>query len=462
MRIIFIALTISLSTLCFGQKFKVDIVYQSGSVESRINFVILPDGYTSQEFGKFTEDVQKFITTFLATPPFKQYKHYFNFFAIEVPSEESGANHPGTATDVSEPAHPVLKTNNYFSSTFDYYQIHRLLVATDVAKVYQVSADNFPMYDHVIIIVNSEYYGGSGGDYSTASTHPYSSEVTLHELGHSFGRLADEYYAGDFYAQEKVNMTKETDPEKVRWKNWIGTDDVGVYQHCCGESSALWYRPHQNCKMRTLNAPFCPVCTQALVERIHTLAPTLESYTPKENTIEAGLDSLVFSVNNIPVEPNTIRVAWEVNGTKVASGQDTLVVFPDLFEIGTNKVVVLVEDTTNMVRVDDHASLHLNKVEWIVQKSHIGKYDISSSAQRFSAKIYPNPAFDKLNILIESEGEKNISMIVSDASGQKVLRKAMKQEKAWTVDISSWAKGAYFVAFYSGNTALGVRKVVVE
>jgi hypothetical protein len=59
-----------------------------------------------------------------------------------------------------------------------------------------------------------------------------------------------------------------------------------------------------------------------------------------------------------------------------------------------------------MVRVDDHASLHLNKVEWIVQKSHIGKYDISSSAQRFSAKIYPNPAFDKLNILIESEGEK--------------------------------------------------------
>jgi hypothetical protein len=49
MRIIFIALTISLSTLCFGQKFKVDTVYQSGSVESRINFVILPDGYTSQE-----------------------------------------------------------------------------------------------------------------------------------------------------------------------------------------------------------------------------------------------------------------------------------------------------------------------------------------------------------------------------------------------------------------------------
>lgn len=458
----FIIVLTFLTSYTFGQKFDVDTIYNSGPVASRINFVILPDGYQANEMDKFRSDVQGFIDKFLSTPPYTNYRHYFNFYAVRVPSLESGADHPGTALDVSEPVQPVIAVNNYFSSTFDYSSIHRLVLPTDFVKVYQVVADNFPLYDHIIVLVNSEYYGGSGGAFSTATTHSLSAEVVMHELGHSFGLLSDEYYAGDGYAGESVNMTKETDPDKVKWKNWLGTDNVGIYQHCCGGNSAQWYRPHQNCKMRVLNAPFCPVCTQALIEKIHALAPALESYFPAENNITVDSGILTFHVQNIPIEPNTLKVSWEVNGKSLSNESDTLLVSPDDLNPGDNKITVYVEDTTDLIRIDNHHTIHTQSVSWLVQKNTSGSFEISSEKHHLDAQIYPNPTTDELHISVTGWAGGQLSIIIRDEAGKVKFRKNPDSGNNLKVNVSSWSPGPFFIEFYSGRSLVGVRKIIVE
>lgn len=207
---------ISLNQFSYAQVFDVDTLLWSGPSVNRINLVILGDGYQSSELSKFISNSNKFTNVLFSETPYQEYKNYFNVFAIKVASNESGASHPGTAPDVVEPAHPISTVDNYFGSAFDAYNIHRLLVAKNTFAINNVLAMNFPTYDQVIMLVNSPYYGGSGGKVAVASLEANSDKIALHELGHSFANIADEYYAGDVYAKEKINMTRETNPDSVK------------------------------------------------------------------------------------------------------------------------------------------------------------------------------------------------------------------------------------------------------
>jgi hypothetical protein len=105
---------------------------------------------------------------------------------------------------------------------------------------------------------------------ATTSTHSSVPEILLHEIGHSFANLADEYWAGDVYAGEYANMTSNSDENTITWKDFLGINDVGIYPY---EESPSWYRPHQNCKMRYLGSEFCEVCKNEIEQKILTLAP---------------------------------------------------------------------------------------------------------------------------------------------------------------------------------------------
>ena len=88
-----------------AQVFEVDTIQYNGSISSRINLVILGDGYQESELNQFALDAGNFSTEFFTQSPYREYRNYFNVFIIKVPSDESGASHPGTAPDVTEPAH---------------------------------------------------------------------------------------------------------------------------------------------------------------------------------------------------------------------------------------------------------------------------------------------------------------------------------------------------------------------
>lgn len=356
-----------------AQTYQTDTIFYNGSSSKFINIVFVSEGFQSTELSAYITNVQNLTNYLFNITPFKEYKNYFNVFAVRVPSTQSGADHPATASDEgSSGGQPVLTVNTYFNSTFDYASIHRLLVCTNYSAVNSVLSANFPLYDQTMILVNSPYYGGSGGANATSSLNTSSYEVLVHETGHSFAGLADEYYAGDSYAGEKANMTTQTNPALVKWKNWIGYNSVGIYQHCCGGNSALWYRPHNNCKMRALNNPFCPVCIETIVERIHLVFGTpINSFQPGSTTVNYCNQPLTFKINTIKPIPNTLRVKWKLNGNYILSNIDSITINSVQLNAGTNTLIAEVLDTSSLTRSDTHPTSHLYTTTWTINKNSI-------------------------------------------------------------------------------------------
>ena len=297
-----------------AQVFPVDTIIKTGPLDKRLNLVYLADGYLASEQAKFITDVVAMNDKLFNTVPFKEYKNYFNVFAVKVVSNESGIKHPNTAPDCPGiGTHPVSNPANYFGTTFDFGNIHRLVVPGNFALINSVLAANFPEYDQVLMVGNTSFYGGSGGAVATSTTHSSAAEIMIHEIGHSFAGLADEYWAGSQYAGEKPNMTAQSNPALVKWKNWIGTPGIGVFQHTGGPG---WYKPTTGgtCKMEALGPAFCSVCKEALIERIHTLISPVDSYFPSNAGTLNVYGTSGFKLNLLQPIPNTLKRTWNMDG----------------------------------------------------------------------------------------------------------------------------------------------------
>ncbi|MGV3504828.1 MAG: M64 family metallopeptidase [Adhaeribacter sp.] len=353
-----------------GQKFEVDTVQYSGKTEEFINLVILGDGYTEEQLNKYLADARQFSNYLFNQAPYKAYKQYFNVFAIQVISPESGVKHPATAGDCYTDNFPKADPKNYFGTTFDVGGIHRLVVPSSFDLIASVLAESFPAYDQVVILANTSHYGGSGGQFATTTIHDSSNEIAVHEMGHSFGGLADEYWAGEFYAREKPNMTRENSPKQIKWRNWLGGDTgIGIYNH----SQTKWNKPSQNaCKMEFLFRPHCAVCAETIVEQIHNLARPIGMPPPKEpEPIRVNPQTRDFYVRLQAVKPspNTLKTTWQLNGVSLAANQDSVLIMPAKLGDGTNSLLVTVQDTTPASRSDLHKTSHVYVGKWIFENA---------------------------------------------------------------------------------------------
>ncbi len=443
-----------------AQTFDVEPIKVSGDNDKRINLVFMGDGYTSAELNKFIADATSFSGSLFMQPPFSDYADYFNVYAIKVPSNESGTDHPGTATDVTEPVFSVGTKDTYFNTSFDTANIHRLLYTYSSAIVYNVLANNFPQYDQPIIIVNSSEYGGAGGPYATSSTGNSADEIVIHEIGHSLFDLKDEYYPGDALANEAINMTQETNPTMVRWRNWVGSDNVGVYQHSGSGNAANWYRPHQNCKMRYLGVPFCAVCKEGIVEKIHSLVTPIDSYTPNNTTVDSPTFPLDFQLNLIKPNPNTLESEWTLNGNSFATNVDDISIeATDLVE-GANTLTTVVHDNSPFLRVDNHDSFHIYTVSWTINYTALSVEEIESKTDVFNISLYPNPTEDLLNLKFESSNTSSLKVEILSIDGKRIKSIKLNNYEAREVKLNRLDSGIYLVNFYDNNTLLTTKKIV--
>ena len=357
----------AMSTTLFSQVFPVEEVLINGENAKRVIFVFMSDGYQSSEMTKYENDVQDISNDLFQTTPFKEYANFFNVYRIEVPSQESGADHPGTATDVTEPgSHPVIDVNTYFGSTFDFANIHRLLVPTNTGAAFSVLASNVPDYDQGFVLTNSPFYGGSGGSLATSSTHGAASEISIHEIGHSFANLKDEYWAGEQFASESFNMTAESDPSAVKWAIWVGLNGIGVFPYGNSGSQANWHRPHQNCKMRFLNVPFCSVCNQRFIDRIYQLVSPIDAYGPLESEqiyVDTDID---FTSTIIYPNPNTLEVDWEMNGTSLTKDAENFTVTKEMLTEDVNILKLVILDKTPLSK--SHEDGYRFEQSWTIMK----------------------------------------------------------------------------------------------
>jgi IgA Peptidase M64/Peptidase M64 N-terminus len=193
----------------------------NGDPHSKVDVVILSEGYTETEKKKFESDLEHFTKIFFSQEPYKSYKNFFNIYGVFKASKESGAD---------EPRADIYK-NTVLNSTFNSLGSERYLLTED-NKAMRDMAGQVP-YDAIYIMVNHKRYGG-GGIYNFFCTfisdNQWSPYIFLHEFGHSFAGLADEYYTSDvaysdFYPQgiEPVepNITALLNSPKVKWENLI-------------------------------------------------------------------------------------------------------------------------------------------------------------------------------------------------------------------------------------------------
>ena len=453
-------LFLSSNYFAYAQTFDVETIVTSGANDKRINLVFLSDGYTASELDQFITDATNFSNSLLSQSPFNEYSEYFNIYAIKVPSNESGTDHPGTATDVTEPVIDVAFVDNYFNTSFDTGGFHRLLYTYESAKIYNVLADNFPEFDQPIILVNTSEYGGAGGPYATSSTGTSADEIVIHELGHSLFDLKDEYYPGDALAAEAINMTQETNTSLVKWKNWIGTGGVGIYPYATSGNAANWNRPHQNCKMRYLGVPFCSVCKEGIVEKIHSLISPVDAYLPNNSTVDNPSFPLEFQLDLIKPNPNTLESEWTLNAVSFASNVDDVTVLEtDLVE-GANTLTTVVHDNSPYLRVDNHDSFHVYTVTWTINYTSLGVEDILSEAHNYNISLYPNPTNNILNLKFESNTTSNLKVEIVTLDGKKVKSISVSNFENKQVDISNLSQGVYITNFYANKVLITTKRLV--
>jgi hypothetical protein len=195
-------------------------LHESGAPEQKLDLLILGDGYTAAERGKFERDARRMLETLFATSPFKERQRDMNVWGLAPPAAESG---------VSRPSQRIYRRSP-LGATYDAFDSERY-VLTFENKAFRDIAANAP-YDVVEILVNSATYGGGGifGLYSTvAADSAWAPYIFVHEFGHHIAGLADEYYTSDvayLAAADRVepwepNATVSLDAGSLKWKDLV-------------------------------------------------------------------------------------------------------------------------------------------------------------------------------------------------------------------------------------------------
>jgi len=465
MKIRFFILLCFFSLHFFGQTvIGVDTIMKSGPIDKRINIVIISDGFTTSEISQFVTKATALSSYLFNQAPYNRYKKYFNVFAIECPSPQSGVSHPGTATDVTEPIIPVASVQTNFNTTFDNNFTHRAIVSNNSSAIYAVLASNFPAYDQIVILANSPEYGGTGGPYAVMSINSSAPETLVHELGHSFAGLADEYWAGLFFATEKPNMTAWTYTNTVKWAPWVGTSSVGIYPYDTLAPASNWFRPHQNCKMRFLGVPYCPVCQQTVIERIHTLSNPIDGYFPDTTgIITPSFSDQVFKAKLVKPNPNTLKTTWELNSNKVGGNVDSVLINNNSLAEGNNSVLLTVIDTTKYTRDTNHVHLHTYSILWNINYSSVGIKEIKA---KMELSVFPNPASDVVNVNYTLMEESLITISITDMSGKRVLSektvRASAGEYRRELDVSKLDEGNYILELRINNQVINNKFIIVK
>jgi hypothetical protein len=296
----------------------------NGPSENKVDLLILGDGYTAADMGKFEQTARRLADYLFTVSPFKERANDFNVWGMAVPTQESGVSRPST--------------KSYHASSlgarYDIFGSERYVLTTDNRALRDIA--QYAPYEFIEILVNNDTYGGGGiyGQFSTAAANnDWANYLFVHEFGHHFAGLADEYYTSPVaYATGgarmepwEPNVTALQDPAKLKWKKHVkpGTplptawpkkdyeshsrdyqamraklrkdnrpesdmsklfhDDlawtnllfskspnasvVGAFEGANYEATG-YYRPQMQCLMFDRSEAFCAVCAEAVSETI--------------------------------------------------------------------------------------------------------------------------------------------------------------------------------------------------
>lgn len=351
---------------------KLATLLTSGPSANRLNIVILAEGFTSNQESLFNQRAQAVLDKFLNTQPYASFKAFFNGYTIFVASEESGSDHPSQN----------IFRSTYFNSSFESSGVDRLLTippnsfnsnfADGRGRVFALLADYLPEYDIAVVLVNDPAYGGSGGIPAVASLNSASPDIAVHEVGHSFAGLGDEYDT-PFNAPdtEEPNTTRETRRAFIKWNDWILSSTpiptpetaafasvVGLFEGAHYQATG-WYRPKLDCTMKTLGVPFCEICREALTLACFSRINLFESIEPSISSVTSSADApLNFGFSSVSAGEPFTTFSWRVDNQPTGDSSSRSIDLGSFYASpGVHSIVLQANSQTPFVRTDRRGDL---------------------------------------------------------------------------------------------------------
>ena len=356
-----------------GRAGSYETILGSGDSSNRIDVTIVGDGYTAGELGAFATQAQDVANAIFDEEPFASYAGLFLVHRVDVVSNESGVDNDPTEG---------IERDTAMDMEFWCSGIERLL-CVNVSKAIGF-ASAAPESEQVLAVANSSKYGGAGYASSNVGTVSGSNgsafEVAIHELGHSFGNLADEYtYGGgtDYPYGEpsrpnvSILTADEMEAAGTKWASWLGFNDpqwdglVDTYEGAAYYTNGV-YRPTDNSKMRALGRPFNPPSVEAFILEMYAIVDPVDSWTPTGSTLD-GTEVVIAQ----PVEPggHALSNTWKIDGLVLAGETGPSIDLSQLtWSSGSHTLTAVVRDDTPWVR-DEAArdALMTRTLNWDVQ-----------------------------------------------------------------------------------------------
>ncbi|MCG2586217.1 IgA Peptidase M64 [Massilia sp. TS11] len=227
----------------------------SGPSPEKVDLLILGDGYTRAELGKFEADARRLVAQLFTVSPYKERRQDFNVWGLAVPTEESGVSRPSTGSYKA----------SALGTRYDIFGSERYVLALDNRALRDIAM--YAPYEFIEILVNNETYGGGGiyGQFSTAAaSNDWANYLFVHEFGHHFAGLADEYYTSPVAYQSsgerpepwEPNVTALHDPAQLKWKALVkpGTPLPTPWPKAQYEEAARVYQKKRQA-LRAANRP---------------------------------------------------------------------------------------------------------------------------------------------------------------------------------------------------------------
>jgi hypothetical protein len=194
-------------------------IHVSGPSPQKVDLLILGDGYTATDMKKFEQDARRLTRHLFEVSPFKERARDFNVWAMAVPTQESGVSRPSTGVHHA----------SALGARYDIFGSERYVLTLDNRALRDIA--QYAPYEFIEILVNNETYGGGGifGQFSTAAAgNEWANYLFVHEFGHHFAGLADEYYTSPVAYQSsgarmepwEPNVTALRDPDHLKWKKY--------------------------------------------------------------------------------------------------------------------------------------------------------------------------------------------------------------------------------------------------
>jgi hypothetical protein len=328
-----------------------------GDVSRRLDIVFACDGYAEADQPKFNALADQLVKAVLKVEPMANYPSYINFHRINIVEAKSGI---GGKTRLGS-------------------KVEQGILTCDSQKAWEVAAVA-PDADLVFVVANVKGVRSTGGHgILTLESSGDINDTAIHELGHAFGDLDDEYV--DKTVQERypawdpadephhINTTQVSEPGKVKWHYWNNPPPPKGTQVGCFEGAYYrdkgFYRPSPDCRMRDSSTPMCPVCFEAMEKSLYALVSPIDSALPQLAAVRGFLDDeFSFSASAVLTEGKaaalgSLSAAWYVDGardtSRVSSKEKTtgLKARGLNLKAGRHEVALRVDFQNKRVRRDD-------------------------------------------------------------------------------------------------------------